>query len=163
MSPPTTPRPVSESRATMSELMMPNMANNLGNVFGGVILSLVDRVATVAATRHARRPCVTVSVDRMDFHEPIHLGELVVAHASVNYVGRTSMEVGVRIEAEHLVTGLRRHTNSCYVTFVAIDDEGRPTPVAPLVLETEDDRRRHARAAERRRRRLEERETEGVP
>jgi acyl-CoA hydrolase len=147
----------------MSELMMPNMANNLGHVFGGVILSLVDRVAAVAAIRHSRLPCVTVSVDRVDFHEPIHLGELVMAHASVNFVGRTSMEVGVRIEAENLVTGRRRHTNSCYVTFVAIDGNGRPTPVAPLALATEEDRRRNTAAAARRRRRLEERQSEAVP
>jgi uncharacterized protein (TIGR00369 family) len=146
----------------MSELMMPNMANNLGHVFGGVILSLVDRVAAVAAIRHARLPCVTVSVDRVDFHEPIYLGELVIAHASVNLVGRTSMEVGVRIEAENLLTGRRRHTNSCYVTFVAVDQRGRPTPVPPLALETEEDRRRNAGAAARRRRRLEERQSEAV-
>lgn len=154
------PAPPSASRSTMSELMMPNMANNLGHVFGGVILSLVDRVAAVAAIRHARQPCVTVSVDRVDFHEPIHLGELVVARASVNYVGKTSMEVGVRIEAEHLVTGVRRHTNSCYVTFVAIDGEGRPVRVRPLLLETDEDRRRHAHAVARRRLRLEERQSE---
>jgi uncharacterized protein (TIGR00369 family) len=146
----------------MSELMMPNMANNLGHVFGGVILSLVDRVAAVAAIRHARQPSVTVSVDRVDFIEPIYLGELVVAQASVNFVGRTSMEVGVRIEAENLLTGRRRHTNSCYVTFVAIDEHGRPSPVPPLVLETEEDRRRHAGAAARRRRRLEERQSEAA-
>jgi len=145
----------------MTELMMPNMANNLGHVFGGVILSLIDRVAAVAAIRHARQPCVTVSVDRVDFHEPIHLGELVIARASVNFVGRTSMEVGVRIEAEHLVSGERRHTNSCYVTFVAVDAGGRPCPVRPLLLETDEDRRRHRAAGARRRRRLEERESEG--
>jgi len=139
---------------------MPNMANNLGHVFGGVVLSLIDRVAAVAATRHARRPCVTVSVDRVDFHEPIYLGELVVAQAAVNFVGRTSMEVGVRIEAENLVTGTRRHTNSCHVTFVAIDEKGKPVPVRRLVLETEDDRRRHGRAEARRRRRLEETKSE---
>lgn len=141
----------------MSELMMPHHANNLGNVFGGVILSLVDRVAAVAATRHARRQCVTVSVDRVDFLEPIYLGELVTARASVNYVGRTSMEVGVRIEAENLVTGRRRHTNSCYVTYVAIDEHGKPSPVAPVLPETEEERRRFTAAEERRRRRLEER------
>lgn len=140
---------------------MPHMANNLGHVFGGVMLSLVDRVAAVAAMRHARQSCVTVSVDRVDFHEPIHLGELVTASASVNYVGRTSMEVGVRIETENVLTGARRHTNSCYVTFVAIDADGRPVPVRPLLLETEEDRRRHAAAAARRRRRLEERQSEG--
>ena len=140
----------------MSELMMPNMANILGNVFGGVILSLVDRAAAVAATRHSRRPCVTVSVDRVDFHQPIHVGELVTALASVNFTGRTSMEVGVRIEAENLLTGERRHTNSCYVTYVAIDDQGRPMPVLPVLPESETEKRRFAAAAERRRRRLEE-------
>lgn len=133
---------------------MPNMANNLGHVFGGVILSLIDRVAAVAAIRHARKPCVTVSVDRVDFHEPISLGELVIARSSVNFVGRTSIEVGVRIEAENLVTGVRRHTNSCYVTFVAIDENGSPVPVRPLLLETDEDRRRNEAARARRAQRL---------
>jgi len=140
----------------MSELMMPNMANNHGNVFGGVILSLVDRIGAVAAIRHARRPCVTVSMDKVEFLEPIHLGELVTAKASVNFVGRTSMEVGVKVEAENLLTGARRHTNSCHVTYVAIDDRGRPVPVARLLPETEEEKTRYTRAEERRRRRLEE-------
>lgn len=140
----------------MSELMMPNMANNRGNVFGGVILSLVDRIGAVAAIRHARQPCVTVSMDRVVFLEPIHLGELVTAKASVNFVGRTSMEVGVKVEAENLLTGNRRHTNSCHVTYVAIDDRGRPVPVAGLIPETEEEKTRYARAEERRRQRLEE-------
>ncbi len=151
------PRPVKDSQATMSELMMPQHANNLGNVFGGVILSLVDRVAAVAATRHARRQCVTVSVDRVDFLEPIYLGELVTARASVNYAGRTSMEVSVEIEAEDLITGRRRHTNSCYVTYVAIDEQGRPTPVPPVLPETEDEWRRYRAAEARRARRLADR------
>lgn len=155
-----TPRPPRESEATMTELMMPHMANNHGNVFGGVILSLVDSVAAVAAIRHARQQCVTVSFDRVDFLQPIHLGELVVAQARVNYVGRTSMEVGVRVEAEDLVSGERRHTNSCFVTYVAIDAASRPVKVAPLVLETDDDRRRHAAAEKRRSIRLAERREE---
>jgi uncharacterized protein (TIGR00369 family) len=141
----------------MSELMMPHHANNMGNVFGGVILSLIDRVAAVAATRHARRQCVTVSVDRVDFLKPIYLGELVTARASVNFVGRTSMEVGIKIEAENLVTGERRHTNSCYVTYVAVDERGKPTSVAPVVPETQDERRRYQAAEQRRARRLHER------
>jgi uncharacterized protein (TIGR00369 family) len=149
-------KPVSASQTVMSELMMPQHANNLGNVFGGVILSLIDRVAAVAATRHAHGPCVTVSIDRVDFLLPIHLGELVTAHASVNYAGRTSMEVGVRIEAENLLTGERRHTNSCYVTYVAIDAHGRPAPVAPVRPETEAERRRYRDAEQRRARRREE-------
>jgi acyl-CoA hydrolase len=144
------PRPVSASQTTMTELMMPHMANTLGNVFGGVILSLIDRVAAVAAIRHAGGPCVTVSVDQVDFREPIHVGELVVARASVNFVGRTSLEIGVRIEAEHVPSGRRRHTNSCYVTFVAIDTDERPRPVAPIVPETDEQKRRHADAQARR-------------
>ena len=143
----------------MSELMMPHMANNLGSVFGGVILSLVDSVGAVAARRHSRKPCVTVCRDRVVFHEPIHLGELVTAKASVNFVGRTSMEVGVQIEAEDLITGQRRHTNSCYVTYVALDEHGRPVPVPDVVPETEAERRRYDRAKARRARRLAERES----
>ncbi len=134
----------------MSELMMPQHANIMGNVFGGVILSLVDRVAAVAAIRHARKPCVTVSVDKVDFKEPIHVGELLTAHARVNYAGRTSMEVGVKIIAENVLSGERRHTNSCYVTYVALDDHGRPTAVPPVVPETPDEKRRFERAAKRR-------------
>lgn len=139
---------------------MPQHANNLGHVFGGVILSMLDRVAAVAAIRHARQNCVTVSVDRVDFREPIRLGDLVVMRASVNYVGRTSMEVGVRVEAENLMTGERRHTNSCYVTFVAIDEKHRPVRIPPIEPETEDEKRRYLAAQERRRRRLEERTAE---
>jgi acyl-CoA hydrolase len=145
----------------MTELMMPNMANKLGNVFGGVILSLIDRVAAVAAIRHARRQCVTVSVDRVEFREPIHVGELVTAHASVNCVGNTSIDVGVRVEAENVVTGTRRHTNSCYLTFVAIDKNEKPTPVPPLVIESEQERVWHEHAKLRRRLREEERRVGG--
>lgn len=151
-----TPRPMRDSQSSMSELMMPHHANNMGHVFGGVILSLVDHVAAVASIRHARQQCVTVSVDRVDFLEPIYLGELVTAQASVNYAGRTSMEVGVRIEAENLVTGVRRHTNSCYTVFVAIDQDGRPVPVPQVVPETEEQKRWYAAAQQRRQRRLEE-------
>jgi acyl-CoA hydrolase len=154
------PRFVRESRHESSEIMMPQHANNLGHVFGGVILSLLDRVAAVSAIRHARQNCVTVSVDRVDFREPIHLGDLVIMKSSVNFVGRTSMEIGVRVEAEDLSTGARRHTNSCYLTFVAIDRNHRPVEVPPIIPETEDEKRRYQAAQERRRRRLEERESE---
>ena len=142
-------------------LMMPHHENVLGRVFGGVVLSMVDTTAAVSAMRHARTPCVTVSVDRIDFREPIRIGELLTMKASVNYVGTTSMEVGVRVETENLLTGERRHTNSCYLTFVAIDKSGRPTKVAPIMPETADEERRFAAAKERRRRRLEERHAEG--
>ena len=140
--------------------MLPQHANNLGHVFGGVILGMMDTTAAVAAMRHARATCVTASIDRVDFREPIHLGDLVVMKASVNYAGRTSMEVGVRVEAEDMLTGRRRHTNSCYLTFVAVDRNGRPAEVPLLVPETADEIRRNAAAVERRRRRLEEREAE---
>ncbi len=139
---------------------MPEHANNMGHVFGGVILSLMDKTAAIAAFRHSRASVVTASIDRVDFREPIHLGDLVVMKASVNYVGRSSMEVGVRVEVEDLMTGLRRHTNSCYLTFVAVDRNGRPIEVPELKPETEDEVRRHAAAQNRRRRRLEERTAE---
>jgi len=135
---------------------MPHMANVLGNVHGGVLLGMMDRVGAVAAIRHARSACVTVSMDRVDFHEPIHLGELVTMEAWVNYAHRTSIEVEVRVEAENLLTGVRRHTNSCYLTFVAIGRDGRPVPVRPVVPETADEQARYDAAAERRERRLAE-------
>jgi acyl-CoA hydrolase len=142
--------------------MMPQHANILGHVFGGVILAMMDTAAAVAAMRHARASCVTVSIDRVDFREPIHIGELVVMKASVNYVGNTSMEVGVRVEAEHLMTGNRRHTNSCYLTFVAVDADGRPVRVAPLITGNAVEQRRFAAAQARRNRRLEERTAEAA-
>ncbi|SRR5579883_253711 len=157
---PPPPRPVRDSQHETSELMMPQHANVLGHVFGGVVLSMLDRTAAISAIRHARSACVTASVDRVDFREPIHVGDLVIMKASVNYAGRTSMEVGVRVEAEDLITGRRRHTNSCYLTFVAVDRNGRPVEVPPLLAETPDEVRRHAAARERRRRRLEERNAE---
>lgn len=129
---------------------MPQHVNNLGHVFGGVILSMVDRAAAVAAMRHARRACVTASIDRVDFREPVYAGELVTCYAQVNFVGRTSMEVGVRVEAENLIEGTRRLTTICYLTFVAIDESGEPVPVPRLELTTDEDRRRF-REGERRR------------
>lgn len=135
--------------------MMPRDANILGPVFGGKILSIVDRTAAVAAMRHAACNAVTVSVDRIDFNEPIYVGELVMCKARVNFVGRTSMEIGVRVEAENVITGVRRHTNTCYLTFVAIDDNGRPTRVRPLTLESEEDRKRWYEAERRRENRRE--------
>ncbi|MEO5580521.1 MAG: acyl-CoA thioesterase [Gemmatimonadaceae bacterium] len=153
-------RTVSETQHETSQLMMPQHSNNLDHVFGGVILAMMDTAAAVSAIRHARLPCVTVSVDRVDFREPILLGDLVVMKCSVNFAGRTSMEVGVRVEAENLLTGVRRHTNSCYLTFVAIDSNGRPVAVPKLIAETEDEIRRFEAAKDRRRRRNEERKEE---
>lgn len=154
------PRTVRESNHETSQIMMPHHSNNLGHVFGGVMLSMMDTAAAVSAIRHSRATCVTVSVDRVDFREPIHLGDLVVMKSSVNFVGRTSMEVGVRVETENLLTGVRRHTNSCYLTFVAVDRNGRPVEVPPIHPETPDEERRFAAARERRQRRLEERTAE---
>ncbi len=151
---------VKESQHESSQLMMPGDANNLGHVFGGVVLSMMDKTAAIAALRHCRNSVVTASIDRVDFREPIHLGDLLVMKASVNYVGRTSMEVGVRVEAEDLLTGLRRHTNSCYLTFVAVDRNGRPVGVPALKPESPIELRRYEAAEARRRRRLEEREAE---
>jgi acyl-CoA hydrolase len=153
-------KPVSESQHETSELMMPHHANNLGHVFGGVMLSMMDRTAAVAAFRHCRTNVVTASIDRVDFREPIHVGDLVVMKSSVNFVGRTSMEVGVRVEAEELLSGRRRHTNSCYLTFVAVDRNGRPIDVPDVVPETPDEQRRYLAAEKRRQLRLAEREAE---
>lgn len=153
-------RAVSETQHETAQLMMPQHANILGHVFGGVVLSMMDTTAAVSAIRHARLACVTVSVDRVDFREPIHVGDLVIMKSSVNFVGKTSMEIGVRVETENLVTGLKRHTNSCYLTFVAIDRNGKPVPVPRLRPETPDEIRRFKAAKERRERRLQERVAE---
>jgi acyl-CoA hydrolase len=154
------PYTVAATRHETSQLMMPQHANALGHVFGGVIMSMMDTTAAVSAMRHSRMACVTASVDRVDFREPVHVGDLVIMQSSVNYVGRTSMEVGVRVETENLVNGVRRHTNSCYLTFVAIDRNGRPVEVPPITAETPDEIRRFKAAQQRRRRRLEERDAE---
>ena len=158
--PPRLSKTVKDSQHETSELMMPHHANNLGHVFGGVMLSMMDKTAAVTAFRHCRLNVVTASIDRVDFREPIHVGDLVVMKASVNYVGKSSMEVGVRVEAEELLTGRRRHTNSCYLTFVAVDRNGRPIDVPAVVPETQEEQRRFEAAAQRRKRRLEERESE---
>lgn len=138
------------SVAVVSELMMPHQVNNLGHVFGGELLSMVDRAAAVAAMRHASSPAVTVSIDRVDFVEPIYTGELVTCTARVNFVGRTSMEVGVSVEAENLLSGVRRHTNNCLLTFVAIDENHRPCEVPRLDLSDPDDERRSREGRRRR-------------
>ena len=147
--------PVSQSQVTMTQLMDPQDANLTGNVFGGVILAAVDRIAYVCATRHAGRPSVTASFDQVDFRSPIQIGEVVTLRASVNTVGRTSVEIGVRVTAEPVTGGESRHTNSCYVTMVALDPDGRPCAVPKLEMRTEDEYRRYRDAEERRAARLE--------
>ena len=139
-----------ESATEITEFMLPGDVNNLGHIFGGVLLSMVDRAAAVTAMRHARQPCVTVSINQVDFKEPIYAGELVTCSARVNFVGRTSMEIGVRVVAEHPISGRRRHTNDCLLTFVAIDKNSRPAPVAGLELTTDEDKERFEEGRRRR-------------
>jgi len=146
-------KPPSASATELAELMMPQHANVLGKVFGGTILALIDKAAGATAIRHAGRICVTAQVDRVTFHGPIEIGELVRILTSVNWVGRSSMEVGVKVVAMNVKTGEQRRTNTCYVTMVALDEQGRPAPVPPLEPETDDEERRF----EAGRRRMEER------
>jgi acyl-CoA hydrolase len=138
----TTKKKSCESRVEMAQAMFPVDANPSGNVHGGTIMKLIDTAAGIAAHRHCRTNVVTASMDRLDFHEPIFVGELVVVRAAINYVGQTSMEVGVRVEAENLMTGEVRHTNSAYLTLVSLDENRRPKPVPGVVAETDDERRR---------------------
>ncbi|WP_237154427.1 acyl-CoA thioesterase [Oryzibacter oryziterrae] len=134
----------------MTVLMTPDMANFSGKVHGGALLNLLDRVAFSCASRYSQQYAVTLSVDQVIFKEPIQVGELVTFRASVNYAGRTSMEIGIRVEAENIRSGVRRHTNSCYFTMVAVDDAGKPAPVPAWVPQSAVDLRRH-KAAELRR------------
>lgn len=143
-----------ESVAVISELMMPHQVNNAGNIFGGELLAMVDRVAAVCAMRHSGRPCLTIAIDRVDFREPIYAGELVTCTARVNFVGRTSMEIGVHVEAEDLLSGKKRHTNTCLLTFVAVGPDRRPVTVPPLDLSDGDDERRYNEGKFRRKLRL---------
>jgi len=151
------PKPVSASRITLAQLMQPQHANNLGTVHGGVIMKLVDEAGALAATRHAGHRVVTVAVDQMMFQHPIRLGHLVILTAEVSYVGRTSMEVEVQVVAENPLTGERVHTNTAYVVYVAVDEHGKPTPVPPLLLETEAQRQRWEQAKARQAFRLQQR------
>ncbi len=141
---------VAASEVTLARQMMPDDANPWGDVHGGVVMKIVDEAAGVAATRHARCRVATVAIDFMSFLHPVHVGDLVVIAASVNDVGRTSMEVGVRVETENMLTGEKQHTSSAYVVMVALDDAGRPTPLPPLTAETPVQRRRMAAAKIRR-------------
>ena len=141
------PVPMSQSATTMSKLMTPDEANVYGNVHGGAILKYIDEAAAVAAWRHARVPkVVTVSLERMDFREPVFIGDILHIHATVRHVGRTSMLVGVRVEAENPATGEKRHTASCYMTFVALDRNNKPTPVPPVTAETPQEKEKMEKA-----------------
>lgn len=146
----------------MTVLMTPDMANFSGNVHGGTILKFLDQVAYACASRYAQAYVVTLSVDRVVFREPIHVGELVTFSASVNYTGRTSMEVGIRVETENIQRGETRHTNSCYFTMVAVDDDGKPLALPALTPDNAVGRQRFEAARRRRdlRKETEQRESE---
>jgi acyl-CoA hydrolase len=145
---------------TMTVLMTPDTANFAGNVHGGTILKLLDQVAYACASRYAGRYVVTLSVDQVMFRQPVHVGELVSFLASVNHTGTSSMEVGIKVMAQNILTQEQRHVNSCFFTMVAVDDERKPVPVPPLRVFTPDQKRRHAAAVVRKelRRELEQRQ-----
>jgi acyl-CoA hydrolase len=147
-------KPVRASVSEYSEFALPNDANTLGNVLGGKVMHLVDLAGAMAAIRHARRPCVTASVDSLHFLHPVRIGQMVVLRSSVNRAFRTSMEVGVQVETENLLTGVKLHTCSAYLTFVAVDENGKATEVPPVIPETEEEKRRYRQAGERREYRL---------
>jgi acyl-CoA hydrolase len=147
-------RPVHDSLSEIAEFALPIYANPLGNVLGGRIMHLVDLAAATAAIRHSRSAVVTASVDSMSFLHPIKIGQLITLKSSVNRVFRTSMEVGVKVLVEDLHRGIVYHTNSSYVTFVALDEEGKPHPVSPVIPETETEKRRWREADARRAQRL---------
>jgi acyl-CoA hydrolase len=152
------PRTVAESQTILVKWMGVTDANTAGNVHGGTVMKLCDEVAGLAGMKHSRRRVVTAAMDRMNFLHPIHVGEVLTLRASVNAVWRTSMEVGVRVEAEDPRTGVVRHTNSAYLTMVALDDEGNPATIRALTLQTAVEERRHSEAQLRRANRLAERE-----
>ena len=158
MTRPLSPKPVSASRITLSQLMHPQHANLLGNVHGGWIMKLVDEAGALACMRHAQRKVVTVTIDSMDFRQPIRLGDLVILNAEVSYTGRTSMEAAVEVHAENPLTGEQTHTNTAYLVYVALDDAGRPTPVPPLQAETEEEKQKMEQAQLRQQRRLKEKQ-----
>jgi uncharacterized protein (TIGR00369 family) len=139
-------KPVSLSETTITELMIPSYANFGGKIHGGILLSLMDKVAYVCASKHAGSYCVTVSVDKVEFLQPVEVGELVSLHASVNYVGRSSMVVGIRVEALNVKAGTKKHTNSSYFTMVAKGDDDKPMLVPELILENDEQIKRFIEA-----------------
>lgn len=146
---------VSDSTVTMTELVLPNHTNQLGNLLGGQLMHWIDICAALSAAKHSQRVCVTASVDRIDFHHPVKLGNVVTLIASVNRAFKTSMEVGVKVFAESHTEGTRIHTNTAYLTFVSVDTDGKPVPTLEIVPESDDEKRRFEEALQRRRYRLE--------
>jgi uncharacterized protein (TIGR00369 family) len=151
---------IKESSILLAQVMNPQDANPAGNVHGGVIMKLIDTAAGSAAMKHSRSNCVTASIDRLDFHNPVFIGDLVTLRAGLNFTGKSSMEVGVRVESQNLLTGEIRHTVSAYMTFVALDKNGKPIVIPPLILETPEEQRRNREAQARREARLREKTKE---
>ncbi len=147
-------KPPRDSAVTMTEIVLPSDANALGTIFGGKIMAWIDIAGAIAAGRHARRVVVTASIDALHFIAPVKVGHIVHIRASVNYAGRTSMEVGVRVDSENAVTGEVHHTATAYATFVALDDHGRPTQVPQILPETPQEKRRYEQAMKRRQSRI---------
>jgi acyl-CoA hydrolase len=144
-----TPKTIHASRISIAQLMQPEHANNLGNVHGGWIMKLVDEAGALACMRHAQKRVVTVAVDSLVFREPIKIGHLIILNAEVSYAGRTSMEAEVQVIAENPITGERIHTNNAYLVYVALDDDGKPSSVPELIIETEEEKQRMEQAKKR--------------
>ncbi len=151
------PKPIRISRISIAQMMQPEHANNLGNVHGGWIMKLVDEAGALACMRHAQRRVVTVAIDSMNFRHPIKTSDLVILNAEVSYTGSSSMEAEVQVIAENPITGQRWQTNTAYLVYVALDDDGKPTSIPPILAETIDEERKMAEAKERQKRRLEQR------
>lgn len=148
---------ISDSQITMTELVLPNHTNQLGNLLGGQLMHWIDICAALSAAKHNRRVCVTASVDRIDFHHPIKLGDAVTLTASINRVFKTSMEVGVKVYAQNFREGTKIHTNTAYLTFVSVDKEGKPVTAIEAIPESDDEKRRYDEALIRRENRLKDR------
>ena len=156
-------KPVSASRTEMTEVVLPQDANVFGNILGGRVMHLVDIAAAITAHRHCRSMAVTASVDHIDFRNPIRVGEVITLKASLNRAFHTSMEIGVKVFSEDVLTGEKKHTTSAYVTFVALDQDHRPKSVPPVICESEEDRRRYREALVRRKQRLAQRANKSTP
>jgi acyl-CoA hydrolase len=151
---------VQESSISLSQIMQPTDANLSGNVHGGVIMNLIDNTASVTGVRHAKAPVVTASIDRLSFHHPVFIGELLTIKSNINMVGNSSMEIGVRVEAENIIGTNIRHIASAYLTFVAIDKDGKPAKIPPLIIRTKEEKRRNEEAQARKQLRMTERKAE---
>jgi acyl-CoA hydrolase len=147
-------RAVSASRTEMTELVLPQDSNLLGNILGGRVMHLIDVAGAIAAHRHCHRQVVTASVDHLDFLNPVRVGDLIILEAQVNRAFHTSVEVGVEVYSEDSVAGVRKHTTTAFLTFVALDEAGKPVPVPPLIVKTNEERKRFEEAGERRKARI---------